>query len=1610
MADRDKMDESLEAADARARIERARSYQIELFKSAKERNTIVCLGTGTGKTYISVLLLKHLEHEVSGCWVDGEPATPGSGGKRSIFLAPTVPLVEQQGAVLGRHLSVKVGIYVGAMQVDLWSRERWVNELKAHGVLVMTPAILYNAACHGFIPLNKISLIVMDECHRATGDDNYVSIMKLYKDLQPQDRPRVLGLTGSVINSALRGVQVTRRIRELEATLFSTASSASGLVSMYCTKPKEMIVSCPSRNPHNRLPIDASSMEDLEDCDDLKDFQKILSGLSSCYEECGAFCTLRLIEFRQRELSRNVGDSQYPEELREYLMPKMKILERMKKFLGKSPPLLDVPPKMHRLLEVLAAFRTNPAGLCGIVFVKLRVIAYVLYQWLGELSKTDDWRFLRCAFIVGHNQAPMSTSNREFENFKMNSKAQRRTIAAFRDGVYNLLLATNVIEEGMDVPACNLVVRFDAPRDARSYTQSKGRARARQSLYVVLCDENERLEVEDMIDSFQETERIVTTFCDQTRRSPDAEESETVLRDDEFLEPFIAGEARISAKSAMSILCWYCQTIVHDQYSNSLPEFFTLDKNDEGFTMSLTMPLLCPVRESITNEDRPMPTRAKAKAYLALEMCRKLHEKRELTEHLLPRKLTTGRYSSAWMSDEDRTILEEIRPKMTRCPDTRHKTRQYLNRRAIAPPLEILEENRDCGCIDECHLYVFKNSVFEKSSSRSTGAKSPADGPQGSTYLGILVRNRDEQLENLPRFPIFTESSEQLIDVVYAGTVSMSQSKKATFARFNRYIFSVVLNIGCSATKPLTNFAVPCVVPVDELGDEAFEINLRVAQSVGVATQPDYERFIFDKELYEDAVVEVLFHENENAPPVNRNVQGRGPRDYFNRYYVRNPCATDAAGKPLSLTASGYFPFAPDLNFLEYFGGKQMRCRPNVPTNEDQPILELESVESSLEMLFPSAESSDRGSKKAVRSLAYVPAQFVVVHKMKANLWRRAVCLPSILYRLNRFHVCETLRRTIARATGIGPANENHRWEPAQIRAERREFRRTEISLKHLKLEFVYPDLNDCEGPSAADFVRILSKPTTSVDELDIGRYRLVGESFLQMVIGFSLHDQRRNLHEKELRSLRSYKISTRNLLVRAYERNITEILDNVKFIAKENFLPPGYRTLEKEEKLLDTTFRLAVYRSYGFEIDGSLCLRELRHATNLEEVVKAIAELDPEELQHETLQTTLEAGELPSQVPVKKFQTYRARVAADAVKAITGLAVDKCGPSGALRVMRWLGLEFGRSIDSPDFVDAFALNLDSLRVSDSDAVILNRLHQIETVESRLRYRFEHKALVLEAITHHSYRGDSLTQSNVQLCSIGAVVIEYLISKFIASLPLDVESYNLFELRASICSAVNHAHIVAKNGLHKNLLYTNQSLFTVIRNYIDCLDDYEPQPSKSLGDWESDDTDDDRVPLALAEMLMALVGAVFIDSGKNLEIVWSVYAELCGEQILRLANNIPISPIRELFARFPGSYFEYSLSWDDVYEGDFIEVTLCVQYPGGTIARFSQLANSKAEGRISIAKKFLNKLETQEQQKNIEKNKIAEEYLQILEKALLEAESLKSRKFGPFGISRATAF
>lgn len=78
-------------------------------------------------------------------------------------------------------------------------------------------------------------------------------------------------------------------------------------------------------------------------------------------------------------------------------------------------------------------------------------------------------------------------------------REQQCTMTAFNKGEINLLVATELAEEGIDVKNCGEVIRFNLPKTLRSNIQSRGRARRSGSTYIVFL---ERL-VQSQLHSFR---------------------------------------------------------------------------------------------------------------------------------------------------------------------------------------------------------------------------------------------------------------------------------------------------------------------------------------------------------------------------------------------------------------------------------------------------------------------------------------------------------------------------------------------------------------------------------------------------------------------------------------------------------------------------------------------------------------------------------------------------------------------------------------------------------------------------------------------------------------------------------------------------------------------------------------------------------------------------------------------------------------------------------------------------------------------------------------------------------------------------------------------------
>ncbi|MED6287981.1 hypothetical protein CHARACLAT_021929 [Characodon lateralis] len=105
-----------------------RKYQVELLEAALERNTIVCLNTDSGKTFIAVLLTKELSHQIRGSYQEH--------AKRTVFLVNSVSSVIQQAAAVRTHSDLQVGEYSDWKEASAWSDQRWSQEISTNQVLI----------------------------------------------------------------------------------------------------------------------------------------------------------------------------------------------------------------------------------------------------------------------------------------------------------------------------------------------------------------------------------------------------------------------------------------------------------------------------------------------------------------------------------------------------------------------------------------------------------------------------------------------------------------------------------------------------------------------------------------------------------------------------------------------------------------------------------------------------------------------------------------------------------------------------------------------------------------------------------------------------------------------------------------------------------------------------------------------------------------------------------------------------------------------------------------------------------------------------------------------------------------------------------------------------------------------------------------------------------------------------------------------------------------------------------------------------------------------------------------------------------------------------------
>ncbi|KAL2918045.1 Dicer-like protein 1 [Polyrhizophydium stewartii] len=289
--------------------------------------------------------------------------------------------------------------------------------------------------------------------------------------------------------------------------------------------------------------------------------------------------------------------------------------------------------KMQRLVQILLEFQDNPK-FCGIVFVHRRGYAAAVCQ---ALSYHPSLKFLRPRLLIGHGGSSRSAPGESTSmTDRMTIPQQQRTVAEFREGKCNLLVATQVAEEGLDIKPCNIVIRFDMTQTLINYIQSRGRARHTQSQFIVLANRHNRIDEARLYALQREEksmgERLQKSMQDERKMF---ERIETQGVDENEKYTIAATGAMVTVSNAIALLNEFCSCLPTDGISLTMPEYTLIEL--EGANCYYEVRLSLHVRPECRRVcGRNAWSRKLAKQIAAFETVKRLHMFGEIDDWLQP--------------------------------------------------------------------------------------------------------------------------------------------------------------------------------------------------------------------------------------------------------------------------------------------------------------------------------------------------------------------------------------------------------------------------------------------------------------------------------------------------------------------------------------------------------------------------------------------------------------------------------------------------------------------------------------------------------------------------------------------------------------------------------------------------------------------------------------------------------------------------------------------------------------------------------------------------------------------------------------------------------------
>ncbi len=470
-----------------------RQYQAAIAGTAVDRNTLVVLPTGLGKTAIALrvlaeMLRRHPERSL-------------------LVLAPTRPLVVQHARSIAETV---VGptplVLTGAI-----TPERRAELLRPPQVVVATPQVIANDLVREEFTLDGFSLIVFDEAHRAVGDYPYVAIGRRNAE---GPGARVLAMTASpgARKERIEEVWFNLHIDHFEYRTELSPDVAPyihsiGVETVEVPVPAEVqhiatLLRAAVARPAQRLaqanllaPGDASRRSLLEVGQRL---HRELGAYRARGEAppAGVWAAVTAQSVAMKGLhALELIESQGVDALRAFLArqteaPGGRMTPAQRAFLT-DPEVEEVRrrlasggiehPKMATAVRVVREELLAHPNSRVIVFSQYRD---TVDRLVAEFGRPPGGPVRAARFVGQATHGP---------DVGLSQKAQVGVLDAFRSGAVNCLVATSVAEEGLDIPSTDLVVFYEPIPDVIRTIQRRGRTgRARAGRAVVLVAQGTR--------------------------------------------------------------------------------------------------------------------------------------------------------------------------------------------------------------------------------------------------------------------------------------------------------------------------------------------------------------------------------------------------------------------------------------------------------------------------------------------------------------------------------------------------------------------------------------------------------------------------------------------------------------------------------------------------------------------------------------------------------------------------------------------------------------------------------------------------------------------------------------------------------------------------------------------------------------------------------------------------------------------------------------------------------------------------------------------------------------------------------------------------------------